>query len=131
MAQPLLKHTDPMTRIAEIRAGLPVAELERLVKTLSLTRDEVARVLGVSRRTLSRLQGRQTLDPVASDRLARVWQVVDHAVETLGGVDEVAAWTRDPNPSLGGATPLTLLDTDVGVDAVDQILRRIDYGIYG
>jgi len=131
MAQSVPQTTDPMALIEEIRSGLPVSALEDLVKLLDLTREETGQLLGLSVRTLSRLHARRTLDPVASDRLARVSQLVDHATDTLGGADMAAGWFRDPNPGLGGVHPIELLDTDVGVEMVDAVLRSIDYGIYG
>lgn len=131
MTQSLPKASDRMALIAEVRSGLPVSSLQDLVEALGLSREETAGILGVSVRTLSRLQTRKVLDPVASDRLARVRQLVDHAIDTLGGADMAAGWFRDPNPNLGGAHPIELLDTDIGIESVDAVLRSIDHGIYG
>lgn len=32
--------------------------------------------------------------------------------------------------ALGGEVPLNLLDTEAGVEQVDDILTRIEYGVY-
>jgi uncharacterized protein (DUF2384 family) len=45
--------------------------------------------------------------------------------------DQSADWIHAPNPSLGKQQPLTLLDTDIGVQQVDQVLGRIEHGIVG
>ena len=45
--------------------------------------------------------------------------------------DESADWIQTPNAALGKQQPLTLLDTDIGVQQVDQVLGRIEHGIVG
>ena len=40
-------------------------------------------------------------------------------------------WFATPNPALSGETPLSLLDTDAGVRQVDDVLTRIEFGVYG
>lgn len=39
-------------------------------------------------------------------------------------------WLKEPNPALGGAKPYDLLSTDEGTQQVDDILTRIEYGVY-
>jgi putative toxin-antitoxin system antitoxin component (TIGR02293 family) len=53
------------------------------------------------------------------------------AVKTLGTEDKARLWMQRPNRNLEGETPLSLLDTDRGVRAVEDVLMRIDHGIYG
>jgi len=37
---------------------------------------------------------------------------------------------ESPNRSLGNVTPLSLLDTDLGAEAVTDTLGRIEHGVY-
>ncbi|MUL38989.1 antitoxin Xre/MbcA/ParS toxin-binding domain-containing protein [Gloeocapsopsis dulcis] len=39
-------------------------------------------------------------------------------------------WLKRPNQALGGETPLGLLDTETGAEQVNQVLTRIEYGVY-
>jgi len=48
----------------------------------------------------------------------------------LGAEDKAARWMVAPNRALGGERPFDLLDTDLGVRAVEEILQRIQYGMY-
>jgi putative toxin-antitoxin system antitoxin component (TIGR02293 family) len=44
---------------------------------------------------------------------------------------EVAArWLRRPNRALGGERPLDLLTSDAGARVVEQVLGRIEHGVY-
>jgi len=50
------------------------------------------------------------------------------AIEVLGSVEKARRWMRKDNRALGGASPLSLLDTDVGAEAVDDVLTRVEQG---
>ena len=52
------------------------------------------------------------------------------AAETFGGQSEAVAWLREPNGALGGSRPLDLLRSGEGAILVEQILVRIDHGVY-
>lgn len=39
-------------------------------------------------------------------------------------------WLRRPNQALGGEMPLNLLDTETEVNQVEDVLTRIEYGVY-
>ena len=53
---------------------------------------------------------------------------------TLGRVfdDQADArgWLSTPNAALSGRSPLSLLDTDVGARLVDEVLTRLEFGVY-
>jgi putative toxin-antitoxin system antitoxin component (TIGR02293 family) len=63
--------------------------------------------------------------------LYRLARVITHANRVFEDPDESAGWIHTPNTSLGKQQPLTLLDTDIGVQQVDQVLGRIEHGIVG
>jgi uncharacterized protein (DUF2384 family) len=58
-------------------------------------------------------------------------QVIAHANATFGDSGKAARWLETPNRVLGGLTPIEVASSGVdGLRRVDQILGRIDYGIY-
>ena len=65
-----------------------------------------------------------------SDRVSRVAKVVRRAVEVFGDDAQGKAWMTDIISSLGGTTPLSLLDTVEGYELVVATLYRIEYGVY-
>jgi putative toxin-antitoxin system antitoxin component (TIGR02293 family) len=117
--------------IALTRAGLPVQTLTRVAEELNVERKELARIVGISERTLSRRMGSgERLTAEESDRTVRLARVVAHARKTFGTTAKAALWLQTPNRALEGQKPLTMLDTDSGAREVDTILGRIEYGLY-
>jgi len=113
------------------RTGLPVAILTAVAHSLAVHRVTVARLLGISERTLSRrvtINARLTAEE--SDRMVRLARVLALAKETLGTMDKAGRWLQTPNRALEGERPFDRLDTDAGVRSVEQVLGRIAYGVY-
>lgn len=114
-----------------VREGLPAEALPRMAEELSVDRSAVARVAGISDRTLSRrLATHSRLTAEESDRLVRIARVLALADETLGDRAKSSRWLQTPNRGLDGHMPFDLLDTDTGVRSVETVLGRIAYGVY-
>lgn len=82
------------------------------------------------RRTPRRRRKSNRLDVLESERIVRLADIAAHAVMALGGIEQATRWLMTPNLALGGVVPLTLLDTDVGTRAVDDVLLRVEHGVY-
>lgn len=113
-----------------IRDGLPFAALEALAGALELTHRDVTEIVGMAPRTLARRKQRQHLSPIESDRLYRIARITQLAAAALGGVEQARAWLNRDNRSLGGHSPLSMLDTEIGARQVEEALVRISYGMY-
>ena len=117
--------------VARIRSGLPAASALAFKAAMDLTNDELAAVLGVSPRTLARLDSAKShLDAVSGDRLVRSARLAAIACEGLEDEGEAARWLKSPQPALGGAIPLELAQTDVGSRAVEALLGRMEHGVF-
>ena len=117
---------------AAVRAGLPVRALDSVLKEMVGDLVSQADVYGVvgSARTLQRKRSQgTTLSPEESDRLARLARIIVRAEDVLGAGDKARRWLGKPNTALGGARPLSLLDSDMGTLAVEQVLGRIEHGV--
>ncbi len=113
------------------RKGFPVGALTSMAKELKLPVTAVAKVVGITERTLSRrIAEKGRLSAHESDRLVRLARVFAHAVDVLESGESASKWLQIPNRALGGDVPLELLDTDTGAAQVDVILGRIEYGIF-
>ena len=120
-------------RIARARQGIAVAEAAGIMQTWSIPVSAFAALLGVSERKWSRARAggpHGLLSPVESDRLLRARQVFDHARAVFDHDQDAVAWFSMPNHALSGDTPLSLMDTDAGVHQVDDVLTRIEFGVY-
>ena len=58
-------------------------------------------------------------------------RVLEHAGSVFDNRQDAAEWLSAPNPSLSGRAPLSLLDTDAGAQEVDDVLTRLEFGVYG
>ena len=122
--------TAPAEAVAAVRAGLPVAAFEGLARALRVPEARLAQVVGLSATTLGRRKRAGVLAPDEGDRVWRVAALFARAAQVFGGEDEAAAWFVDPNLALGDEPPLALADTEPGARAVDDLLGRIEYGVY-
>lgn len=113
-----------------IRKGLPYGALEAVMRRLGLTREQVAEALHLPERTLARRKKERRLHPDESDRLFRLARIAAQATEVLGSSEKAATWLQRPNRALGGRVPLELLDTDAGSRQVEDVLGRIEHGVF-
>lgn len=117
--------------VARIRSGLPAASALAFKAALGLTNEELAAVLGVSPRTVARLDpAKSHLDPVSGDRLVRSARLYAIAADVLEDGSAAARWLKSPQRALGGAVPLELAQTDVGSRAVEALLGRMEHGVF-
>jgi len=114
-----------------VREGLPFSALSAVVQQYGISRDVVCEILHLSRRNFLRRKQQNRLSPDESDRLYRLARVLAHANRVFEDPEQSADWIQTPNAALGKQQPLTLLDTDIGVQQVDQVLGRIEHGIIG
>lgn len=112
-----------------IREGLPFASLERVMERYGLNRDEISWALDLPPRTLARRKQERRLRRDESDRLFRLVRIGAQATEVLGA-ENGKRWLHTPNRALGGQRPLELLDTDLGTRQVEEVLGRIEHGVY-
>ncbi|MCP4659683.1 MAG: DUF2384 domain-containing protein [bacterium] len=114
-----------------VRRGLPWAALESMGSALSMSLADLAVVLHIRSRTLSRRKAAGRLEAMESDRLFRLARIFVHAVEVFESEERARDWLDTDNRALGGRKPRQLLDTDVGAQEVDGVLGRIEHGIFG
>jgi putative toxin-antitoxin system antitoxin component (TIGR02293 family) len=113
-----------------IRSGLSHRALEHVLETGRLSPTEVYELVGSRRTLLRKRRAGKPLSAGESDRLARIVRVVVRAEEALGDRDKAHRWLRKENRALDGRRPLDLLASDVGTRAVEQVLGRIEHGVY-
>ena len=113
-----------------IRRGLPFASLERVSRHLEISPLVMVAALGLAKRTVSRRAQEKRLSPAESERLVRLTRVLAEAKHVLGSEEKARRWVLKPNRALDRATPLGLLDTDIGVNAVFEELGRIEHGVF-
>jgi putative toxin-antitoxin system antitoxin component (TIGR02293 family) len=111
-----------------VREGLPFESFESLRRHLDSTQSEMADLLMISLKTIQRRKKEKRLTPEESDRLARVARVLARASVLFGDEKKALTWLRSPLPALGGRQPWEYLDTDIGVERLEDLLGRIAHG---
>ncbi len=120
----------PAEVVQVVQAGLDFAELEALREQLDLPLDRLAEQLGLSRATLHRRKASGRLTSDESDKVLRFARLLGQAVQLFGGLEEARQWLKAPQRGLGGAVPLDYAQTETGAREVENLLGRIDYGVY-
>jgi putative toxin-antitoxin system antitoxin component (TIGR02293 family) len=121
----------PLQWVEVIRQGVPSSSVDSMARTMRLTQAELAAALGIPERTLARRKRQGALSSEESAKIVRLARVVARATEVFEGLDPSLDWLKSPNATWSGATPLSLLDTDIGAEAVLDTLGRIEHGVFG
>ncbi len=116
--------------IDAIREGLPWAVFEQLCERLGVSQQRLAEVLLIPARTLTRRRKSGSFHVDESDRIIRVARVYAHALNVFESPERAAGWLQRNNTVLDGAAPLSLLDTGPGARLVDELLGRIEHGVF-
>ncbi|MGP8199783.1 MAG: antitoxin Xre/MbcA/ParS toxin-binding domain-containing protein [Limisphaerales bacterium] len=127
-----IKATDftPSKLINVIQAGLRVRELKDLQSSLAVPMERLGPMLDISKATLHRRMAGGRLGPAESDRVVRFALLMGKAVGVLESEGKARQWLTSPQFGLGGAVPLDYARTEVGAREVEDLLGRIEYGVY-
>jgi len=118
------------TLVEMLRVGLPVKELNDLQAKLDVPMEKLVPMLGISKSTLHRRKAAGRLDQAESDRVVRFAKLMGKAVEVFESEAGARQWLNSPQFGLGGAVPLQYAETEVGAREVENLLGRIEYGVY-
>lgn len=114
----------------QIRVGFRFSMLAAFQERYRLSQQQLRELVDMSERTVARRKQEQRLSKPESDRLYRVARVAALAEQIFGSASAAEHWLKEANPTLGNVTPLTLMDTDEGTQAVTDVLGRIEHGVY-
>ncbi len=117
-----------MDWIPLVRRGLPAETVFTIARKAHMSQGEISIVLSIPERTLARRKREGVLSAEESAKVLRLARVFERANEVFEGACAAQDWLRSPNPSLGGVSPFSLLDTDIGAGTVMDTLGRIEHG---
>ena len=121
----------PAKLVEALQVGLPFRELIELQTRLAVPADKLAPMLGISKATFHRRKGGAAkLPPAVSDRVVRYARLLGQALQVFGNQDTAKQWLSAPQFGLGGAVPLDYARSEVGAREVENLLGRIEYGVY-
>ena len=130
--EPIL-HADPHSAlewISLVRQGIAAGAVDAAVRVVGIGQTELAKALDIPERTLARRKKEGLLNRDESGKLVRLARVVERAAEVFEDGQAALGWLKSPNAALGSVSPISLLDTDLGADAVLNTLGRIEHGVF-
>ena len=116
-------------KIGIIRRGVRARVVDDMADYLDVSKNVVFGILKTPGSTAHKLiRDNRTLDSAASERVVRVADITRMTEQAFGGRSAATQWLKTPNLGLAGATPLSMLDTEVGASEVRRILSSVEYG---
>ena len=121
----------PAELVRIVNAGVSFADVERLSEGSGLTLETIAQSIAVPRRTLGQRKQQGRLKPDESDRLVRLARLWSAAVDLHeGDIDAARHWLTTPKRAFSGDTPLTYARTEVGAREVENLIGRLEHGVF-
>ncbi|MBI2713435.1 MAG: DUF2384 domain-containing protein [Rhizobiales bacterium] len=134
-----ISHITASNRISELVSGdeLPLAPATRartdLVNELidlGYSEREISELV-VPKRTLARRRADHELLTVEeTDKALRLGRIARQAARVFGDPTKAHRWLRKPKRALNGETPVAFLASEEGARKVEEMLHRIDHGIF-
>ena len=126
-----LKTFDTFRLLHLIDKGLSVAAFSRFQRNIGLSQEELAQIVGIADRTLSRRKSEGRLEPNESDRLLRTSRVFGDALRLFEGDASAArAWMIAPLRALGDINPLSACRSEFGAHEVEKLIGRLEHGVF-
>ena len=120
----------PAHLISAVREGLRVEELDAIQSSLRVPMDQLLPIVGISKATFHRRKLAGRLDQTESDRVVRFARLIGRAIEVMESGDAGRRWLTTPQTGLGGQRPLDYAATEIGAREVEDLLGRIEFGVY-
>lgn len=112
-------------------SGITKAAVDELSRSIGVSKKEMAEeILNISIKTLERKKTSDKLDKKISSHALEVARVMQHAFEVFEDEEKAMQWLNRANRALNGLAPVHLLDTMTGINMVNDVLTRIEEGVY-
>ncbi len=113
------------------KIGLPITALKQLQKKLQLGNREMSELVGMSESTLQRrYHSGKRLSEIESQTVLQLAELWSQGIEIFENENDLRTWLKSEIPALGEQTPLALLATPLGRFHVQEVLLRLEWGIY-
>jgi len=122
---------DVSSLLQEVDAGFDFSSFTRLQKAMDVPRYQLAELVRIKPRTLTRREVEGKLHPDESERLLRAARLFQKAIELFEG-DAAAArtWLTTSNRALSGKRPIDLARTEPGAREVENLIGRLEHGVF-
>lgn len=117
--------------IREVIRGFSYQALIAFETNSGVSLRALAETIGIPERTLARRRVAGRLAPEESEKLLRLSSIFEKAVELFEGeVSSAVQWLAAPKRALGNQTPLQYARTEVGAREVENLIGRLEHGVF-
>ncbi len=114
-----------------VEEGLPVAEIVEFGKQAGFTTEELAKVIQIPPRTYARrVANKSRLKVHEGERAVRLMRLFERAKQVFGTDENTRGWFNAKILALGRKTPLEYAQTEPGAREVENIIGRIEHGVF-
>lgn len=114
-----------------VEEGLPVTDVVEFGKQAGFSTDELARLIHIPPRTYARrVASNARLKVPEGERAVRLMRLFDRAKQVFGTDENTRRWFNAKILALGRKTPLEYAQTEPGAREVENIIGRIEHGVF-
>jgi putative toxin-antitoxin system antitoxin component (TIGR02293 family) len=111
--------------------GITKASVNTLADYLGVSRKYISEnILDLSVKTMERKEDGERLSRKISSHALEIAKLLQHAYHVFRNEDKLKRWLNRENRALNNMKPVELLDTLSGLVLVDDVLGRIEEGVY-
>ena len=114
-----------------VEQGVPVADVVEFGRQAGFTIDELARLIQIPARTYARrVASKSRLKVPEGERAVRIMRLFDQAKQVFGTDEATHRWFNSRILALGRKTPLEFAQTEPGAREVENVIGRIEHGVF-
>jgi putative toxin-antitoxin system antitoxin component (TIGR02293 family) len=113
-----------------VNNGIPKVSVDILAEVMEIPMTKMAHLLNLSYKTLTRKNKKDLLDPIVSSHTYEMTDVIAKGLEVFEDGEKLKRWLHKENRALKGKKPFDLLNTPTGIRLINQVLGRLEEGIY-
>jgi putative toxin-antitoxin system antitoxin component (TIGR02293 family) len=126
-----LKISNSADLIQQVERGFSFKALQTFAERSGIAVPRIATLLAIPGRTMARRKSSRKLSWEESERLLRLAAVYEDAVQLFEGDASAAMnWLNSRQKTLGNNTPLVHSRTEIGAREVEDLVGRLEYGVF-
>ncbi len=125
-----LEYFDLPNVLKAVEKGFSFKAVERLAHNMGVSRERLADIVGIPKRTLARRKTEKRFTADESERLLRGARVFAKTLRLFdGNRSDAIDWLLNLQRALGRA-PADLIHTEIGTSEVERVIGALEHGIF-
>ena len=114
----------------KVKAGVRLSQVKRFLEHSKFSETDLMRTAGIPASTWARRKKEGKLNAAESERVTRLARLFSHAEAVLNGARNAKNWMEREQAALEWRRPVDLAETTFGAEEVEDLLSRIEYGVF-